>query len=241
MEEMYRQNTDLIVTGYFYKTFINRCVENFFIFLILVRLFVLSERVFFILLRFLIVYFLIFNNYYFLVLLVGLIGVLSRVTFHMTDWTKEEMKYIYKEMYNEGSRDEGYMFTNREFIVDDIIIAPKWRNAEIMYYMSIMGIVIYFKQVYQDEDYPKRFVRLPITREKILEQWTTWINLSIESRKCRFYVPCYPLDEAIEYNKIISRDEFYSIDRDCYTAKSVSTVPYRNVFFYGFIYIGILY
>jgi hypothetical protein len=215
---------DLFKHGeYFEKTKLQLIVENFFYFLILLRLFVLSERFFYLIARFFFVYFLLFNHYYTLVAIIGIIGVLSRVQFYMSDWNREEMRKTYDGMVNEF-HDE-HMLDNYDKN-DPIIIAPTWNNSKIMYYITIRNFVKYFTwaRPFVIWDYEK-VDHLPITRDDIMKKW----NRFIIKPSNPFDFTYYGFQQGLYYNQIVG-----------HPYKSVPTLPYRNFLFLSLLYISIL-
>jgi hypothetical protein len=224
MESVLAYYPELANKGYFIdKTRLQLFVENFFYFLILLRLFVLSERFFYLIARFFFVYFLLFNHYYTLVAIIGIIGVLSRVQFYMSDWNREEMR----KTYNGMSRGNGHMLENYDQNNvdnnDPIIIAPTWNNSKIMYYITIRHIAKYFAWT----DCVKRD-RLPITREDIMEEW----NHFLKKPSSPFRWGDYGFQQGVLYNQILVEHFFLE--------KVVTTLPYRNFLFLSLSYISIL-
>jgi hypothetical protein len=216
MRDLVAYYPELEKQGYFdSKTRLQLFVENFFYFLILLRLFVLSERLFYLLGRFFFVYFLLFNHYYTLVAIVGIIGVLSRVQFYMSDWNREEMRKTYEGM----SGSYGHMFDNYD-LNDPIIIAPTWNNSRIMYYITIRNFVKYFNWSGLGE-----IDKLPITRDDIMKEWNRFLRDPSQT----FNFGNYGFQKALCYNGIVGTVE-----------KVVSTLPYRNFLFLSLLYISIL-
>jgi hypothetical protein len=224
MESVLAYYPELANKGYFIdKTRLQLIVENFFYFLILLRLFVLSERFFYLIARFFFVYFLLFNHYYTLVAIIGIIGVLSRVQFYMSDWNREEMKETYEGM----SGGNGHMLENYDQNNvdnnDPIIIAPTWNNSKIMYYITIRNFVIYYNWSYNGENH-----KLPITREDIMKEW----NRFLKDPSASFNWNGAGFQKGVFYNQILVEHFFLE--------KVVTTLPYRNFLFLSLLYISIL-
>jgi hypothetical protein len=224
MESLLAYYPELANKGYFIdKTRLQLFVENFFYFLILLRLFVLSERFFYLIARFFFVYFLLFNHYYTLVAIIGIIGVLSRVQFYMSDWNREEMR----KTYNGMSEGDGHMLENYDQNNvdnnDPIIIAPTWNNAKVMYYITIRHIAIYYNWSDNGENH-----KLPITREDIMEKW----NRFLIKPSSPFHHWDYGFQQGLLYNQILVEHFFLY--------KVLTTLPYRNFLFLSLSYISIL-
>ncbi len=110
-------------------------IFNFFhIFLFQLRLVFLAESFLFILLRMFILYLLIFNKLFFIAAITSLIGIFSRILFHMTFWDMTSVKMLYEYLNWEPL----WLLKKNS---SDIVLYPTRKNAEILYVLSFLGIM----------------------------------------------------------------------------------------------------
>jgi hypothetical protein len=171
------------------KTFLNLFVEYFFSFLILIRLFLFSEPWLFLSLRYLFLYLLLFNKFYFLTSIIGIIGILSKISFHICRWKSSEIRDFLQCLPSSGlAMEEEMGYKNYSFIKnieilqssDGIIIKPTWENSRIMFYLLNDPIFLI-------EEYFSDFDNEPTTRFQVKENLIkNWGKRITRPRQLRF-------------------------------------------------------
>lgn len=110
-----------------YKTYLHYIIENILISFIWVRLIILSEPIIFMILRIILFAFLIFNKAYFITFLLSFILIFSRIIFHMSDWTMDDIKRTITIIAGNDMLDDpssSYLF-------------PNFLNSKFMYYAAL--------------------------------------------------------------------------------------------------------
>lgn len=154
-KEMEKRKKEFII-----KTSIHYIIENLFYFFIFVRLAIISEPYLFMLCRFFLVSFLILNKEFFFIAFFGIIIIFSRILFHLSDSNMEKINQTMTTLYNKneiiqdfdiaenGEIINEYSYIENEFIENPsivtsyIIVKPTWRNAKLIYYLSIRDSTI---------------------------------------------------------------------------------------------------
>ncbi len=118
----------------------------FHIFLFQLRLIFLAEPYIFIFIRMLILYLLIFNKLFLFAAIISIIGIFSRILFHLTFWDMSDVKRLYEfltwdPLFWLKSYDENNILVLLPKENNNIILKPTWNNAKILYALSLAELI----------------------------------------------------------------------------------------------------
>ncbi len=118
----------------------------FHILLFQLRLIFLAEPYIFIFIRMFILYLLVFNKLFLFAAIISIIGIFSRILFHLTFWDMSDVKRLYEfltwdPLFWLKSYDENDSIILMPKENNNIILKPTWNNAKILYALSLLGLL----------------------------------------------------------------------------------------------------